>query len=412
MRIRGASGQVVGPSERRALARAVRLEAGAWGILKALNDAFINPLLISREAGAIALGIYNSGANLFGFGAGWLGPRLAAQRGSVRRTAIACLLVGRTALLLLALYLLMSDKGGVAVIIPLIFLWGIGEGLVVPLWQSFLAGMVGPSERGRWLAMRGSFATLSTVPIMISLVVLFLVSTRERVLPIAYLAAAVAGLVSLVMVRRIFTIAGEAPVPAARSVRSLPDEPGARRFLGGVWLFWFGAGLVWPVLPPYILNELGAPTLYFAISSLSAAVIGVFMQRKWGKWGDERGTAFVLLFGGIGAALVPALWGVVPVFWLGFAIEIIGFICWPGHMLGLTLRSVELAKHEQDRSSLLGWTNLAQGSGAFLSPLLASLAVGTVGTVPILFASAALRLAGTLVIAHPRRGASSRAGSA
>ncbi len=43
--------------ERRAVARQVQIEAGAFGILKALNDAFINPLLISRGAGPIALGI-------------------------------------------------------------------------------------------------------------------------------------------------------------------------------------------------------------------------------------------------------------------------------------------------------------------------------------------------------------------
>jgi MFS family permease len=186
-------------------------------------------------------------------------------------------------------------------------------------------------------------------------------------------------------------------------VRSIPNEPGAKRFLGGVWLFWFGAALVWPVLPPYILNDLGAPTLYFAISQLSAAIIGVVMQRKWGKWGDERGTMFVLLFSGIGASIVPALWGVIPVYWIGFAVEMIGFVAWPGHMLGLTLRSVELARHEQDRAELLGWTNLAQGSGAFLSPLIASLLVGVVGTVPILFASTGLRLLGILIIAAPGR---------
>lgn len=390
-----------GVRARRQLARLVQTEAGAFGILKSLNDAFVNPLLISRGAGSLALGVYNSGANLFGFGAGWLGPRLAARTQSVRKTVLACLLLGRLTFLALALYLLLTDGSGAPVIIALVLAWGIGEGLVLPLWASHIAGMVGPGERGRWLAMRATAATLATVPIMLGVVLLLFFASKEQALPLAYSVAAVAGMGSLATIARLFRQYGEGTVPPARSVRSLPDEPGARHFLGGVWLFWFGAGLVWPVLPPYIIGELGAPTVYFALVQLMSAGIGVVVQRRWGKLGDDRGAARVLLLSGIGASLVPALWGVVPVYWIGFAVESIASSSWPGHMLGLTLRSVELARHEHDRSSLLGWTNLAQGAGACVSPLLASWLVIHTGAVPILFLSAALRLAGALVMAAP-----------
>ncbi|MGH2560299.1 MAG: hypothetical protein ACRDJH_14645, partial [Thermomicrobiales bacterium] len=55
--------------------RRVQREAAAAGVMGAINNAFINPLLISRGAGAGALGAYSSGASLLGFGAGFLGPR-------------------------------------------------------------------------------------------------------------------------------------------------------------------------------------------------------------------------------------------------------------------------------------------------------------------------------------------------
>jgi hypothetical protein len=97
------------------------------------------------------------------------------------------------------------------------------------------------------------------------------------------------------------------------------------------------------------------------------------------------------------------MWGLVPLWYLGFAVEIVGYFGWPGHMLGLTLRSVELAKHEQDRSSLLGWTNLAQGGGACISPLIASWLVIQTGAVPILFLSGFLRLCGVMIMSAPQR---------
>ncbi|MGI8475621.1 MAG: MFS transporter [Thermomicrobiales bacterium] len=376
----------------------MQFEAGAWGILKAVNDAFVNPLLLLGGAGSLALGIYNSGANLFGFGSGWLGPRLAGRVGSSGKTVLLCLTFARTVFAALVAYLLLAHQVRATVIIPLVFLWGIGEGLALPLWTSFIAGLVGAGERGRWLAARGTAATLSTIPVMVGVVLLFLFASKERALPLAYGVAAVAGVGSLFLVRRLLRLAGSQPVPPARSVHSLPPDPAARRFLGGVFVFWFGSALAWPVLPRYIINDLHAPTAYFAVSQLIAAVAGVIVQRRWGRLSDESGPTKVLLLSGIGASIVPVLWAVVPFFWLGFGVDVIAQSAWPGHMLGLTLRSVELAGRESERASLLGWTNLAQGGGACISPLLASIAVSHTGTVPILLLSGGLRFLGIFVL--------------
>lgn len=169
----------------------------------------------------------------------------------------------------------------------------------------------------------------------------------------------------------------------------------------GIVSFWFGAGLIWPVLPPYIINELHAPTAYFAIVAVLSAATGVVVQRIWGRMGDEKGAQRILLIGGIGAGIVPTLWALLPVYWLGFAVEIVASSCWPGHMMGLTLRSVELAEHDAERPNLLAWTSLGQGAGSFLSPLIASVLVGFVGTIPLLVASSVIRIGATFEIATP-----------
>lgn len=391
------------PTERERVRRSVQIEAGAWGILKATNDAFINPLLLTSGAGALALGIYNSGANLFGFGSGWIGPRFAARVGNVGRANIVCIAAARLFLIALSGYLLLISDRSPVVIIALVFGWGIGEGLALPFWTSFLAGLVGPGQRGQWLAGRALAATVSTVPVMAAIVALFLLSSKERVLPVAYGAAAISAMISLAFVRRLFRIAPAPPVPPARSIRSFPHAPETRRFLGGVWLFWFGSALAWPVLPAYVIQHLGAPTIYFAVSQLIAAGAGIAVQRRWGKLGDEAGATRVLLLSGFGASIVPILWAVVPVFWLGFLIDMLAQSSWPGHMLGLMMRSVELAEGDGDRASVLGWTNLAQGAGACISPIIAAVLVTGLGTVPILIASGVLRLIGVLVMAETRR---------
>lgn len=223
-------------------------------------------------------------------------------------------------------------------------------------------------------------------------------TSRESALPFAYGVAAAGGFLSLWQLRMLFAQAGSPQVPRPRSVRSIPTDPETRTFLKGVAIFWFGAGLIWPILPAYIIKELGAPTAYFAMVAVVSAAAGVVVQRIWGRVGDESGAKRILLFGGIGAGIVPTIWAIIPVYWLGFGVELIAASSWPAHTMGLTLRSSELAEHDVDRPNLLAWTNLAQGAGSFFSPLIASVLVGVVGTIPLLVASSLIRIGATFII--------------
>jgi MFS family permease len=390
-----------GQRDYRHLKRTVQTEAGSWGIFSATYNAFINPLLISRDAGALALGIFNSGANLLGFGAGWIGPRIAARIGSVAKATLICLIFARLMFICIPLTLIVSGSGRVGLLVALVLAWSAGEGLALPLWTSFIAGMVRPQERGRWLAMRASAATGCSAVVLLSLAVLLRFTSKESALPFAFSLAGICSILALVQLRWLFANSSEPPIPTPRSARHLPAGADTRRFLAGTAFFWFGAGFVWPVLPKYIIDGLDGPTWYFAIASFEAAIIGLFIQRRWGKIGDEAGAKRVLLIGGIGSTMVPALWSIVPVFWLGFAVEIFGSLAWPAHMMGLTLRSIELAENESDRPNLLAWTNLAQGAGACLSPLISSALVGQTGAIPLLLVSSAIRGLATFVMLRP-----------
>ena len=389
-------------AQRRPVERQVRAEAGAWGVMRSVHDAFIQPLLITSGASQLLLGVYISGSSLLNFGAGWLGPPVAGRAGSLLKTAMASLAAGRAALVAFALYLALVDNPSPGVLIALILLWSLGEGLAFPLWTSFVAGLADPSERGRWMAFRATSAILFTIPVMIVVTLVVIFASRERALPFAYGGSALAATVSLAMLARLFRAARHDAPPPKRSITSLPSSPESRRFLSGVLVFWFGAALTWPILPRYLTTELNAPTAYFAATQVLAGVVGVIVSPRWGRLGDRSGAVRILLLCGVGSAVIPLLWALTPVYWIGFAVDVLAFSVWPGHLLGLTLRGVELAETEADRPMLLGWTNLAQGAGACLSPLIASSVVGFTGVAAVLGLSAALRLVGTLMIAGYR----------
>jgi MFS family permease len=380
------------------LRRIVQTEAGGWGVLTVVNSAFIQPLLIASGAGQLALGVYISGSSLFSFGAGWVGPRLASRLGSTARATLSVVGIGRIIFLIFTAYLLFAGNARPEILIPLILIWALGEGLAVPLWNSFLAGMVGASERGRWVAMRGQAATIGTVPILIAILGVVLIASRERALPFAYAVAAGGAVVSWFALRRMFASSAPQPVPPKRSLKHVPESSEARRFLLGVFLFWFASALTWPIVPRYLVNDLHAPTAYFAITPIIGAFIGIVVQPRWGKFGDRSGTARILLMSGIGCAIVPFLWAIVPVYWLGFIVDSVAYVFWPGHALGLTLRAIELAENEAERPMMLGWTNLAQGIGATISPLIAAAVVGHLSVPVILLVACALRAASATVM--------------
>jgi hypothetical protein len=106
----------------------------------------------------------------------------------------------------------------------------------------------------------------------------------------------------------------------------------------------------------------------------------------------------MLFISGLGTAVVPLLWALTPVYWIGFLVELIAASSWPGHMLGLTIRSVDLAENEGARPQMLAWTSLAQGAGASVSPLVASVLVGYTVTISILVVAAVFRLGATFLL--------------
>src|SRR5262249_43361967 len=144
-------------------------------------------------------------------------------------------------------------------------------------------------------------ATASSAVVMLGLAVVLRFTSEESVLPFAYALAASAGFVRVWQLRVVFGGAEEPELPRPGSGKSLAPEPGGRRFLKGGAFFLLGAFLAAPVLPPYLINELHAPTAYFPVTAVLSSIAAVIVQRRWGRIGDENGARRMLLLGGIGA---------------------------------------------------------------------------------------------------------------
>jgi hypothetical protein len=222
------------------LRQRVQVEAASWGVLSSINGTFVSPLLVSRGAGALALGIYNSLANLLGYSAGFAGPRIAQRNRSVSKTALICLGAGRLVFLFVPLALLLLSGDGAPILMTLILLWTLGEGLALPLWTSFIASMARAEDRGAWLAMRATAATGASAAVMAVVFILLRLASKESVLPFAYGVAALGGVLSWYQAKTLFHVSKELPIPPAKKIKDLPSSPQARRFLASVIFFGLG----------------------------------------------------------------------------------------------------------------------------------------------------------------------------
>ncbi len=207
--------------------RRVQIEGATWGVLTAFTAALVGPLLLSRDAGVVALGVYTSGSSLFGLGAAWFGPRLANRVGTVAGVALGALFVARLVFAAIPFLLNLTPNGAVPVLIALLVVWAAGEGVALPLWTAFLAGLVGPAERARWLAWRATMGACAAVCALLPTLALLGLWSTDRALLVAFSVAAIAGLASALQWLALFKIV---PAPFPQTIKPCPrvrrgDDP-------------------------------------------------------------------------------------------------------------------------------------------------------------------------------------------
>jgi hypothetical protein len=246
------------------------------------------------------------------------GAWLAERFGQRRRLFIITYLIARLLFLSLAVVpWLGSDETartlGIGVVLGVVALSRIAVHLGTPSWWSLMGDLVPDRRRGQFFACRYQAVSAATaLSLLIALLLLhFFGGMNNRVLASTIFAGGV--LFGLIDTLLYLKIPDRQATPTIRDPRcSLWDpmraavaDPTFRRLILGMGLWSFSANLVLPFVPVYQRGEtlagasvgLGLSWLSLALLHVVAAVAGMLLSRRWGRWSQRIGPRTLLLVG-------------------------------------------------------------------------------------------------------------------
>lgn len=345
------------------------------GTATAIHQAFFVTLLVQLGIGSLLLGVYTALNGLLANASGLIGSTI--QRKVTSRRTLAALAggLGRACFFAIAVLLWFGGDGTstmALVAVALVSAAVIGLGL--PVLTSVIADTVTRRERGQFFATRllASGVGAATVSIVIAAILRGMSFPDGYVL--AYVLAGLAGLGSMGSILALRRVQPMAPTPAVR--RSLfgggnAISPVMRRYVFSTFVLWFGAALVAPVLTPYLLEDLKASASFLGVMAAVNAIVGISVQRWWGRRVDRIGSYPVLMVTMLTVSSLPVLYALTPTFWLALAFEVVSGIGWSGYAVGNLNYAMEVAP-AQERVRYTAVANAAAGLGAFVGPLTAA----------------------------------------
>ncbi len=345
------------------------------GTATAIHQAFFVTLLVQLGIGSLLLGVYTALNGLLANASGLIGSTI--QRKVTSRRTLAALAggLGRACFFVIAVVLWFGGDGTSTIVLVGVALVSAAViGLGLPVLTSVIADTVSRRERGQFFATRllASGVGAATVSIVIAAILRGMTFPDGYVL--AYVLAGLAGLGSMGSILALRRVQPMTPTPAVR--RSLfgggdAISPLMRRYAFSTFVLWFGAALVAPVLTPYLLEDLQASASFLGVMAAVNAIVGISVQRWWGRRVDRIGSYPVLMVTMLTVSSLPVLYALTPTFWLALAFEVVSGIGWSGYAVGNLNFAMEVAPaHERVRYTAVA--NAAAGLGAFVGPLTAA----------------------------------------
>lgn len=375
------------------------------GTATAIHNAFFVTLLVQLGIGSLLLGIYTALNGLLANATGLAGTLIQRRVTSRRVLAAFTSGVGRAGFFVVALLLWLGGDGThplVLVVVALVTAAVIGLGL--PVLTSVIADTVSRRERGQFFATRllASGVGAATVSIVIAAILRGMAFPSGFVL--AYVLAGLAGLGSMVSILRLRRVQPVEVTFGAQPAGRTSIFGGAQgvapvmwRYASATFILWFGASLVAPVLTPYLLEDLHASASFLGIMAAVNAIVGILVQRWWGRRVDRLGSFPVLMATMITVASLPVLYALTPTYWLALGFEVVSGIGWSGYAVGNLNYAMEVAPaHERTRYTAI--SNAAAGLGAFLGPLTAALLLAFVDPRVVLLVAGGVRLLAALAL--------------
>lgn len=366
------------------------------GTATATHQSFFIPLLVQLGISSLALGIYTALNGLLTNASGLAGGAISRRVPSRRTVAALSSGLGRLGFALIALLLLV--QGADASILPLIVVALVSAtliGLGMPTTTTIVADAVNPRERGSFFANRLLASGVGATVVAIGVAALLRQLSFPNGFTIAYLLAALAGagsVASLLSLRRVRRARAPAQSGGSSGGGLRGISPLMWRYSFATFVLWFGAGMVGPVLTPYILGDLGGSPSFIGLMTAVNAVTGLSIQRFWGRRVDRLGAYQTLLITTFMVTWLPVLYALTPTYWLALAFEVLSGVGWAGYALGSLNYAIEVAPQEE-RARYQSIANAAGGVGVFLGPLLAAALLAFLTPQVVLMLAGAVRLA-------------------
>lgn len=309
----------------------------------------------------------------------------------------------------------------IAALLVLTGLRGLGMAVAVPAWTALMADLTRRSWRGAYFALRNVLANL--VALAASVVAGFLIEAKgyPEGYALAFGAAWLVGLASLAAIlpiheprrRRAALAGGGGAGTAASGGRALSpsdwlaggparwrqEAPGFYEYAVSAFLWTAAVNLPAALFPVHFSEALHGTAELWGIANGATFLTTILGQRYWGRLCDRVGQRPVMIMAGLGAAILPLWWSVIPSPGWVVVINLFAGIAWAGYNLAAFNLVLEVTPDGR-RPSYVAVFNLGVGIAASAAPILGGLMAEWTGTVPVMVLSGVLRLASLALFAR------------
>jgi MFS family permease len=294
-----------------------------------------------------------------------------------------------------------TGQTALAIVVFVAAMRGFFGNVAMPAWNAFAGRFVPSDLRGRYFGSRNfgrELAGLATAP-LIGLLIYQVGGMGGW--QAAWAIAFIAGMTSTWFYARIPRDA-TAPreertaAPAGRSPPALRDGRLAW-FVAASSVFQLSVMVAGPFFSVYLVQNLGASTLWVGITAAAMPVAGIVSQPLLGRLCDRVGPRRLLIASGLVFPLAPWAWMVVSEPWQVVFINLVAGALWAANLIASLNLVLELAPPDR-RPTYTGLQQAGIFFASFVGPLIGGALVPAVGFKLVFFLSGAGRGLATLLL--------------
>ncbi len=354
------------------LTRSVR-DGAAHAVTLGAGEMYLVPFAIFLGAGNLLVAMLASAPLLLGAVAQLISARALDQTKSRRGLSVVPAVLQGLWLLPIAALPWVAPERPALWLLALALGYHVCAGLVVPAWNSWIAELVPPWQRGAFFGRRNRVRTAVEFSCALAaggLLALFRGLSLEAFgFLIIFVVAALARLASAREIHAMYEPPYQRPpASAAFTFRQfLYRSPRANfgRFTIYVALFLAATHVASPFFTPFMLRDLGFGYAEFTLASVTFIAAQAVMMQAWGRVGDRFGNRRVLKITGFTLPILPILWVFATDLPAVLVLQAVAGLLWGGFHLAVANFLFDTVTPEK-RARCVAYYNTVTNAGLFV----------------------------------------------